>query len=352
MEFLLQNKIWIAEFLFLIAFLATLNGLLKRAITRSRKQALRTGNAWLAHMEEALSTPLTLLLWILLLTFSLDLLGRYFELKGTFLHLTAIRNGGVVICFTWFLFRWKTRVYREMKNQKGPLSMDLTSLEIFDKIFTVIALFVSLLIILSLFHIDIVPLVTFGGIGAAALGFASKDVIANFFGGLMLYATRPFNVNDLVELPQKELKGHIENIGWYFTSIRDLNKTLIYVPNYMFPTELVVNLSRMTHRYFHEYITLRLTDSNQLSSFIEKIQQVLKTSPHIDQHLKPLVHLSNVYSHALEIEVRAYLIPTRYEEYMQAKQSLLIEINQIMDELKIQSPISLELLGKALSGNS
>lgn len=343
------NHIWVAEIALLLLLLTGLNFVLKKALIHSRDKAQK--NDWQFHLDLALLSPARALLWVIVLAFTIDLLVRNFELKGIFLYVPHLRNTGIVVCFTWFLLRWKTDVYKAMRtrNLKGKVSFDLTSLEILDKVFTIAVLFLTFLILLSLFHIDILPLVTFGGIGAAALGFASKDVIANFFGGLMLYISRPFSVNDLIELPQKKLTGYIEQIGWYFTSIRDLDKNLIYVPNFFFPTEPVVNLSRMTHRKLDEIITVRHSDVEKIPSLIEAITHALKKNSHIDQYLRTDVHLLKIAHHGLEIEIKAYVSDTRYEEFMQIRQKILLEICHLIEKAGAQKPL---LTTTLINGNS
>ena len=39
------------------------------------------------------------------------------------------------------------------------------------------------------------------GIGGIAVGFAAKDLLSNFFGGLGIYLDRPFTVGDWIRSP-------------------------------------------------------------------------------------------------------------------------------------------------------
>jgi MscS family membrane protein len=48
-------------------------------------------------------------------------------------------------------------------------------------------------------------LIAFGGISGLALAFASQEVIASFFGGLMTYITQPFVIGDWIILPEKNI---------------------------------------------------------------------------------------------------------------------------------------------------
>jgi len=54
---------------------------------------------------------------------------------------------------------------------------------------------------------------TFGGIGGIAIGFAAKDMLSNFFGGLMIYLDRPFKTGDWIRSPDREIEGVVEEIG-------------------------------------------------------------------------------------------------------------------------------------------
>jgi len=54
------------------------------------------------------------------------------------------------------------------------------------------------LVILQTLGYSVSGVLAFGGIGGIAVGFAAKDLLANFFGGLMLYMDRPFVVGDWV----------------------------------------------------------------------------------------------------------------------------------------------------------
>ena len=88
----------------------------------------------------------------------------------------------------------------------------------------------------------------FGGIGGIAVGFAAKDLLANFFGGLMIYLDRPFSVGDWIRSPDKNIEGTVEEIGWRLTRIRTFDKRPLYVPNSTFTQISVENPSRMLNR--------------------------------------------------------------------------------------------------------
>ena len=115
------------------------------------------------------------------------------------------------------------------------------------------------MIVLQVWGLNLAPLIAFGGIGAAAIGFAGKDVIANFFGGLMLHINRSFMVGDLIQMPDSHLEGYVEEIGWYLTTVREKKKGRYTCPM-RFSRMRVINGARMTHRRIEEKIGVRYED--------------------------------------------------------------------------------------------
>ena len=134
-------------------------------------------------------------------------------------------------------FRWKKMFYDSLLSRRGKAGFDPASLSLLSKLFTLFTGMIASLTVLHILGMDIVPLITFGGIGAAAMAFASIDVVANFFSGLMLHIARPFTIGDQVELPGKKIGGRVEEIGWCSTALRDKQKRPIYLPNSLFASE-------------------------------------------------------------------------------------------------------------------
>ena len=79
---------------------------------------------------------------------------------------------------------------------------------------------------------------------AAALG--AKDMIANVFGGAMIFLNRLFDRGNWIKTP--DLEGVVEEIGLIATNVRRFDKALVTVPNSQLTTGPIVNFSRMTNR--------------------------------------------------------------------------------------------------------
>lgn len=84
---------------------------------------------------------------------------------------------------------------------------------------------VVVLVLLYGEHFGMVPfwLADLGGIGGLAVGMAGKDILSNFFSGIMLYFDRPFSIGDWrIRSPDRNIEGTVAEIGWRITKLRPL----------------------------------------------------------------------------------------------------------------------------------
>jgi len=165
----------------------------------------------------------------------------HFELVSHYLY--KIRNIAIILDITWLVLRWKNQILNQVIRKEHKY-IDKASVEFIGKIMSLAIWFVAILIILQRLGVNVMPLVAFGGIGAAAIGFAAKDVIANFFGGLVIHITKTFRGGETIEIVSKNIKGEVQRIGWYNTCIVEESNSAIYVPNSLFLTTAIRNISR------------------------------------------------------------------------------------------------------------
>ncbi len=326
------EKTWLIQLGTFLLFVLVVNLFLRRLFERFKRRKHLSDGDWRVQLDHSVLAPIRAILWISFGSFLVELISRRFDLGNVLPAPASMRNAAIVLCVTWFLFRWKNLFEHALGSRRLPSkkALDPTSIEIIGKIYSIVVVFISSLILLQILGLDIAPLIAFGGIGAAALGFASKDAIANFYGGLTIYLTRPFTVNDVIELPQRTLYGTIEKIGWYFTTLRDMSKRPVYIPNSVFATELLVNLSRMTHRRIDERLSLRYSDAEKMELLIQQIRQLLSSHPQIDLGQSIQVFVTSFAESAIILEVKAYTLSTRYEEFMEIKQKIMIRICELI----------------------
>ena len=147
------------------------------------------------------------------------------------------------------------------------LSHDIIPLaENLSKIVIIIA---SLMVVLSLWKVNITPLIASAGIAGAAVAFAAKDTIANFFGGISIFVDRPFTMGDYIVLDRGE-RGEVVAIGVRSTRIRTLDDILITVPNSIIANTKIINESAPTPKF-----RMRVSVSVAYGSDIGQIEKIL-----------------------------------------------------------------------------
>jgi MscS family membrane protein len=88
---------------------------------------------------------------------------------------------------------------------------------------------VGLVMALDELGLQVTSLIAGLGIGGLALAMAAKDTIANVFGGASIFADKPFELGDVVDIGGKT--GKVEEIGVRTTRIRTFEDTLFVIPN-------------------------------------------------------------------------------------------------------------------------
>jgi small-conductance mechanosensitive channel len=102
--------------------------------------------------------------------------------------------------------------------------------------------------VMHLWEINVTPLVASAGIVTAAVALASKDTLANFFGGVSIFVDRPYQINDYIILESGE-RGEVVNIGIRSTRILTRDDVLITLPNAIMANSKIVNQSGHINRF-------------------------------------------------------------------------------------------------------
>jgi MscS family membrane protein len=142
---------------------------------------------------------------------------------------------------------------------------------------------------LQAFGVDLTGLwVAFGGV-TFVLGFAMKDILANFFSGLVLLIDTPFQFGDVICLPDGSL-AVIKKVGIRLTNLFLIDTYCdVFLPNGMLESQNITNLSRPAPHYYYS-IDLPLRADTEPSKAMKIITEVIMAHPdtlgNIDEKLK------------------------------------------------------------------
>jgi MscS family membrane protein len=100
--------------------------------------------------------------------------------------------------------------------------------------------------VLITWHVDVTAWLASAGILGIAIGFASKDTLANLFSGIFILADAPYKIGDFIVLDTGE-RGQVTDIGIRSTRILTRDDIQIIIPNAAIGSAKIVNESGGPH---------------------------------------------------------------------------------------------------------
>ena len=238
----------------------------------------------------------------------------------------------ILVSLNIFLLIFFSRQAKSSKSKK----IDPSLIKATSSLAKLLLVSVSALLILQNLGVNTAGLLALGSVGGLAVGFASKDMLTNFFGGLTIYLDRPFKTGDWIRSPERNIEGTVESISWRRTVIRTFDKRPLYVPNSTFLNLIIENPSRMSNRRIYETIGIRYQDAEKLSQIIIEIKDYLQNNPNIDAEQTLMVNFNKFADSSLDIMIYCFCKTVVWAEYHRVKDEVLQKINQIITNNQAQ----------------
>lgn len=320
----------ITVFLVILAVLV-LNLVIRKTIDTLLRRSKGHDKVWRDAFLDALGPPLRGLVWIVGLTVAVRVLDREGELTLLNQLFPPVRDLAVIGVIAWFMIRSVHRVEGGLKAQAHARGreLDATASDAISKLVRASIIITAVLVAMQTLGFSISGILAFGGIGGIAIGFAAQGLVANLFGGLTIYASRPFKVGEWIIMPGTEVMGEVQEIGWRATRVMGFDRRPFYVPNAMFNTAVLINHSRMTARRIEEHVQIRYRDVDKVQAIVADANKMLAEHPGI-QHDFFVFNFDTCGDFALKLFLYAFTTGTDYNEYMETKEDLLLRIADIV----------------------
>ncbi len=324
---------WTAQ-VFIVVFITLLaNYFLKRVLTKLHNRLSSTNNLWDDLLVNSAIAPLGLLIWLVGILFAAEIVQHH-RPAMIFTFIDPARDVGVIAILTLFLLRLikgAEGILVAREADSGERDFDEHTVQAIGKLLRISVFITGGLILLQTLGYSISGILAFGGVGGIAVGFAAKDLLANFFGGLMIYLDRPFKVGDWVRSNEKEIEGTVEHIGWRLTRIRTFDKRPLYVPNSIFTNISVENPSRMTNRRIKETLGIRYDDLDKMATIVEQVKTMLQSHPEIDTEQTLIVNFNSFAASSVEFFIYTFTKTTEWVRFHEIKQDVLLRIVDIVE---------------------
>lgn len=323
---------WLPQVLLLLTAVLAANFAAFYLLRHAGKITARTATVWDDALIKAAHRPAALILWTAGAAYAAHIA---YSRIGTPLpdYVPPARNTLMILALAWFLLRLIHHASGGVlaRARETGQEVDRTTVDALSKLGRVGVVVLTGLAVLQNFGVSIAGVLAFGGIGGIAVGFAAKDMLANFFGGLTIYLDRPFVVGEWIRSPDKDIEGTVEYIGWRHTRVRAFNKNPIYVPNALFTTIVVENPTRMTNRRIKETIGIRYQDIGKMAAIVSDVKAMLKAHPEIDTEATLIVNFNQFGPSSLDFFVYTFTRTVEWVHYHEVKQDVLLKIAAIIE---------------------
>lgn len=332
MDYLLDNR-WVLEVFGVVLATGVVHFLARMVMRRLSRHLEATHNVYDDALLEAAQGPLGWAVWVIGVSWAAELVGRDGGQAEIFEYVNPAREVAIILLLVWFAVRFIARVEEHVSDpvyRQKPV--DRTTATAVGKLLRASVIITGVLMVLQGLGFSISGVLAFGGIGGIAVGFAARDMLANFFGALMIFLDRPFSVGDWVRSPDRDIEGTVEEIGWRLTRIRTFDQRPLYVPNALFTSLVVENPSRMLNRRIYETVGVRYQDVAALSGIVSAVEAMLRDHPDIDQQRTLMVNFVNFGPSSLNFMVYTFTRTVVWTEYHAVKQDVLFRISEIIAE--------------------
>lgn len=129
----------------------------------------------------------------------------------------------------------------------------------------------GLMVLLSIWGVQVTALLASAGVIGIVLGFAARDTLSNLFSGLSLLIDSPYKVGDLITLDSGE-RGIVTDIGIRSTRILTRDDVEITIPNSQIAASKITNESGPRPK-----TRIRIPIGVAYGSDVDKVKQLLRT---------------------------------------------------------------------------
>lgn len=217
--------------------------------------------------------------------------------------------------------------------QKTDSTLDDQLVPLLRKTLKTFVIIIGTLFILDNLEVPILPLLTGLSIGGLAFALAAQDTIKNFFGSVMIFIDKPFQVGDWITA--SDIDGTVEEVGFRSSRIRTFRNSVIYIPNGRLADNVIDNHGLRKYRRFYTQLTITYdTPPELIEVFVEGLRKIVDTHPNTRKD-NYHVYFNDMASHSLNIMFYIFFEVPTWGEELKARHEILMEIVKLARELGV-----------------
>lgn len=225
-------------------------------------------------------------------------------------------------------------VYLERLAERTENTMDDQLIPLLRKALKAFVIVIGVVFILQNLDFDVTALIAGISLGGLAIALAAQDTLKNFFGSLMIFIDRPFQIGDWVTAPG--IDGDIEEVGFRSTRIRTFHNSLIYVPNGHLADMTVDNMGKRKYRRYKTMISVTYdTPPHLVDAFVEGLRKIVENHPDTRKDYYN-VYLNTFGGSSLDILFYIFFAVPSWPAELKARHEVNLDIMKLADKLGVR----------------
>lgn len=331
------NELWRIASFFLVILLSLVAGKLCRiSVARLAKKAPAKGRGeLLGVLFGSIASPLVLIVFVIGFRLGLLVLRMSDRLLALMSTLSSILNAIAIGFLIYGLVDIVDHYLGKLANRTESKVDDLLAPLVGKAIRITVLVLVILNVAVEVSGKDITTILASLGVGGLAIALAGQDTIRNFFGSMVIFADKPFEIGDRIVIDGHD--GPVETVGFRSTKVRTLDGHLVTVPNSEMVNRTVQNIGKRPYIKRVANITVTYdTPPEKVDRALEIIKEILRDHEGMDPDFPPRVYFSDFNDWSLNILIIYWYHPPDYWKYMAFSEKINREILQRFNDEGIE----------------
>ncbi|WP_420387103.1 mechanosensitive ion channel family protein [Roseivirga sp.] len=224
--------------------------------------------------------------------------------------------------------------YMRKMADRTQNTLDDQLVPLVTKMLKVFVVIIGIVGVLNGFNFDIWPILTGLSIGGLAFALAAQDTLKNFFGSLMIFIDRPFQIGDWVT--SGDIDGTVEEVGFRSTRVRTFRDSVMYVPNSVISNSMVDNHGKRQYRRFYTRLAITYdTPARLIEVFVRGVEEIVNKHPETRKDYYN-IFLNEYGGSALEVMLYIFFKVPDWNNELRCRQEIMLEINKLAEHLGVR----------------
>lgn len=223
--------------------------------------------------------------------------------------------------------------YMDSFAKKTENTLDDQLIPALKRIIEIIVWAVGIICVLDFLDVNVTALLAGISIGGLAIALAAQDTVKNFFGSIMIFIDRPFQIGDWINFD--DVDGTVEEVGIRSTRIRSFANSVIYVPNGMLTNKVVNNMGLRKYRRFKTELGVTYnTPPDKINLFVEGIRSIIENHPTTRKDYFE-VHLNSFGESSINILLYCFFEAREWTEELMSRHEIMYAILLLSQDLGV-----------------